>query len=300
MNSIIEISDLQYKYGNAEVLKGIDLKVPRNSIFGFLGPNGAGKTTTIKTILGLLSIKKDCIMVFGRDIKSHRIEILSKIGSLVEEPSLYHHLSAYENLSYLTTLLSLPNKRISEVLQIVGLDNVKNKKVSKFSTGMKQRLGIAMTLLPDPELIILDEPTTGLDPKGIIEIRKLIIRLKEEEGKTIFLSSHQLSEVEKLCTDVAIINKGKLIFQGSQEKFTNISGDRLLVRTPNVNKLVKILKEKGDSIEVIGEDYVELPFVSDENTATFIQFMCSNGIEMYSVEKTRNTLEDMFIKLIEN
>jgi len=298
MDKIIEVNDLSYQYGNFKVLDNINLLVNTNSIFGFLGPNGAGKTTTIKILLGLLSASKNKVFLFNKDIRNNRIEILSKTGSLVESPSLYHHLTAYENLNILVTLLNLKKNKIEEVLETVGLRNVANKKAGKFSTGMKQRLGIAKALLTDPELIILDEPTTGLDPSGIIEIRNLLKLLKNDFGKTIFLSSHQLSEVDKICTHVGIINHGKILFQGSMDTLSQLNTTTLKIDVSNRTILKELLKKRKIKFSTNKNDHFLLPFSSDKETSKLIHDLVNDGIGIYSVEKTESTLEELFIKII--
>lgn len=298
MDKIIEVKDLSYHYGNFKVLDNINLLVNTNSIFGFLGPNGAGKTTTIKVLLGLLSTAKNKVFLFNKEIKENRIEILSKIGSLVESPSLYHHLTASENLNILVTLLNLKKSKIDEVLEIVGLNKVSDKKAGQFSTGMKQRLGIAKALLTDPELIILDEPTTGLDPNGIIEIRKLLQELISDFGKTVFLSSHQLSEVEKICTHVGIINQGKILFQGSKAALNKLNNTMLKIDVSNPNKLIEKLNYKQIEYSITKNNNFLLPFSSDTETSHLIHDLVNDNIGIFSVEKTESTLEDLFIKII--
>jgi ABC-2 type transport system ATP-binding protein len=300
MDKIIEVKDLSYQYGNFKVLDNINLLVNTNSIFGFLGPNGAGKTTTIKILLGLLATVKNKVFLFNKEVRSNRIEILSKTGSLVESPSLYHHLTATENLHILVTLLNLKKSKIDEVLEIVGLSDVAGKKAGKFSTGMKQRLGIAKALLTDPELIILDEPTTGLDPSGIIEIRKLLKVLKNDFGKTIFLSSHQLSEVEKICTHVGIINQGKILFQGSKDALNKLNNTMLRIHVSDPNKLAEKLKDQQIKFSTTKNNNFLLPYSSDTATSKLIHDLVNDDIGIFSVEKTESTLEDLFIKIINN
>ena len=203
--SVIETDSLTYHFGNQLVLDNISLKVPRGSVYAFLGPNGAGKTTTIKLLLHLLRSKEANIRLFGLDIREHRIEVLRRIGSLIEQPAIYEHLSGRENLLNRAKLLGVPAAQVTQLLETVHLHQNANKKAGKYSLGMKQRLGIALAMLGDPELLVLDEPTNGLDPNGIIEMRNLMRELTQIHGKTIFVSSHLLSEVEKIATHVGII-----------------------------------------------------------------------------------------------
>jgi len=216
MNShIVQVENLSYYFGKQKVLDGISLLIPTGSIYGFLGPNGAGKTTTLRLIVGLLKNQSGNIRVFGEDFNRHRIRALEKIGSLIEQPSIYLHLNARENLEIYRLTYRCPQKRMNEVLDMVGLTGAGRKKARDYSLGMKQRLAIAIALLHNPELLILDEPANGLDPNGIIEMRNLLLQLNREFGKTILVSSHLLAEVEKIATDIGIIHEGKLLFQGT-------------------------------------------------------------------------------------
>src|SRR5688572_20526657 len=215
-SSIIKTIRLSYHYSkDVQTLFDIDLNVQQGTIYGFLGPNGSGKTTTLSLLLGLLNNQQGSIEIFGQHLHSDRINILKKIGSLIEVPSLYSHLTAKENLEIYRPIYGASKARVEEVLRIVGLADTNNKTAKRFSLGMKQRLAIALALLPNPELLILDEPSNGLDPGGIIELRQLIKKLNKDHGMTIIISSHLLGEVEKMVTHVGIIFKGKMLFQGS-------------------------------------------------------------------------------------
>ncbi|HEY4989294.1 MAG TPA: ATP-binding cassette domain-containing protein, partial [Opitutaceae bacterium] len=214
----VETQGLFHSYSSGGiVLNGINLQVPTGSIYGFLGPNGAGKTTTLRLILGLLRKQRGTISLFGKGAETHRIEILRRVGALIESPSLYEHLTATENLALLQKVYRCPKGRIRHVLGLVGLSDTGDKRTGRFSLGMKQRLSIAVALLHSPSLLILDEPTNGLDPQGIIEVRELLKTLSREEGTTVLISSHLLAEVEKLASDLGIIARGRLVFQGKFE-----------------------------------------------------------------------------------
>src|SRR5436190_4174003 len=216
---ILETRDLVHAFtDDTVVLDGINLSVAEGTIYGFLGPNGAGKTTTLRLVLGLLKTQRGSISLFGKDLIHHRVETLRKIGSLIESPSIYSHLTATENLRVLQRVYRCPASRIQEVLALVGLENTGKKKAGQFSLGMKQRLSIAIALLNSPQFLILDEPTNGLDPNGIIEIRELLRRLNREYGITILISSHLLSEIDRLVSHVGIIHKGRILFQGKLEE----------------------------------------------------------------------------------
>jgi lantibiotic transport system ATP-binding protein len=215
----LETTDLSHRFSRkAVVLDKIDLRVPEGSIYGFLGPNGAGKTTTLRLILGLLRSQEGRILFFGKPFAGNRVDILKKVGSLIESPSVYGQLTAVENLSVWQKVYQCPKERIATVLQWVGLADTGRKKAGHFSLGMKQRLGIAIALLNDPALLVLDEPTNGLDPGGMKEVRELLQRLNRDQGVTILLSSHLLYEMEKLVTHTGIINKGRLLFQGTLDE----------------------------------------------------------------------------------
>ncbi len=215
MEYIVRTENLSKHFGQEKAVSGLEMKIPKGEIYGFLGPNGAGKTTTIRMLLGLMKPDSGRIEIFQKDLKKERLNILGRVGSLVESPSYYPHLTAKENLEAMRKILGVPKQRIAEVLEIVRLTDAGDKKVKGFSLGMKQRLGIAASLLNNPELLILDEPTNGLDPSGIIEIRNLIKSLPSECGMTVLISSHLLSEIDQMATTVGIVTKGKMIFQDS-------------------------------------------------------------------------------------
>ncbi len=215
MNEIVKTNRLTKVYGKQVCVNNLNVRVLEQRIYGFLGPNGAGKSTTLKLLLGLATPTKGEIDIFGKRVnEKNRMNILREVGSLIESPSYYGHLTAKENLKILATLLDVPNQNIDKVLEIVRLDKQQGKKTSKFSLGMKQRLGLAAALLSFPKLLILDEPTNGLDPAGIQEIRELIRLLPKEYGMTVIISSHLLSEIDKMAEDVGIIANGKLMYQG--------------------------------------------------------------------------------------
>lgn len=220
-NCIVKIKNLSKKYKDTMVVNNLTLNINEGTIYGFIGPNGAGKSTTIKMILGLIKSSSGTITIFNKNINKDRISMLQNIGALVEYPAYYDHLSAYKNLKIWATIRKVNENRIIEVLKMVNLYDDKNKKVSKFSLGMKQRLGIAQALIGDPKLLILDEPTNGLDPIGMVEIRNLIKSLVKDCNKTILISSHILSEMELMADDIAIINKGTLLYEGSLTNLKN-------------------------------------------------------------------------------
>lgn len=215
MKESITTNGLTKVYGGHACVNNLDMHVRENGIYGFLGPNGAGKSTTLKMLLGLVHPTKGEIDILGKRVNSkNRIELLKEIGSLIESPSYYGHLTAKENLKIIATLLHLPDENIEKVLEIVHLDKQQKKKTSQFSLGMKQRLGLASALLSFPKLLILDEPTNGLDPAGIQEMRELIKSLPAQYGMTVIVSSHLLSEIDQMAEDIGIIANGKMMYQG--------------------------------------------------------------------------------------
>lgn len=218
MKEIVKTNGLTKQYGENLCVSNLNMSVKEGAIYGFLGPNGAGKSTTLKMLLGLVHPTKGEIDLFGKRLHAKsRMEILREIGSLIESPSYYGHLTAKENLKIFASLLNVPNRNIDEVLKIVRLDKQGNKKTSAYSLGMKQRLGLASALLSFPKLLILDEPTNGLDPAGIQEMRKLIRSLPEKYGMTVIVSSHLLSEVDQIVEQIGIIANGRLMYQGALE-----------------------------------------------------------------------------------
>jgi len=296
----VETHQLNYSFRSGDpVLNNINLQVPKGSIYGFLGPNGAGKTTTLRLLLGLLKNQQGDIRIFDKQLQKNRIAVLRNIGSLIESPSLYGHLTAIENLRLLQKIYQCPVKRINEVLQIVGLSATGIKKASSFSLGMKQRLSIAIALLHEPDLLILDEPTNGLDPNGIIEIRDLLKKLNTQQGISIIISSHLLSEVEKLVTHVGIISKGSMVFQGTlknlKDKQKQTSG--LILETNNIERTVRVLRSmKLDGSIDAGR--IMLPIPSKENIAGINSRLVHEGIDVYEMSVVKKDLETIFMELI--
>lgn len=296
----LETIGLSYKYpGGAEILNDINLLVPKGSIYGFLGPNGAGKTTTLKLALGLLKGQTGAIKIFGEPMPKSRIKILQQTGALIETPSLYGHLTAMENLQALQHIYRCDKSRMNDVLELTGIAYTGNKKVSKFSLGMKQRLSIAMTLLHSPKLLILDEPVNGLDPNGILEIRELLQQLNKAENITIIISSHLLAEIEKLVSDIAIIHKGRLQFQGTlhelMEKKQETSA--ILIRTGNNESAISHLTAMQYFVK-LNNNHIILPGLQDNEVSKIIQSLVSNNIEIFEVTPKQNDLENIFMNML--
>lgn len=298
-NHIIETQRLDFLFRSGQpILQQLSLQVPAGSIYGFLGPNGAGKTTTLRLILGLLKKQQGSVTLFGKELANNRIEILKRLGSLIEQPSLYLHLTGRENLEAFRLSYQCPQKRIDEVLDIVKLKDAANKKAKAYSLGMKQRLSIAIALLHDPELLILDEPTNGLDPSGIIETRELIKTLNREHGKTIMVSSHMLAEVEKMATHVGIINKGKLLFQGTLQDLQKLKSNQsaIEIEVSDTMKAKQVLNGHYPVKEVNGTRML-VAFENREKMALMNRTLVQEGIEVYQLAMTQNDLENLFIQI---
>ena len=299
-DKIVEVKKLVKNYGDFCAVKDVSFDVYQNDVFGFLGPNGAGKSTTIRTVLSLISPTSGTIKLFGKSLTDNRNYILSKIGCIVEKPDFYKYLSAQKNLELFARISgsAITKKRISELIDFVGLAGREKDKVSGFSHGMKQRLGIAQTLLHDPDLIILDEPTTGLDPQGIIDIRNLILKLKNQKNKTVIISSHILSEIELIANRMIIINKGKTIVQGDVAELLNSQEIIVAFKVDNIEKAVQLIKQSvfiNCQTELL--DSSILIHTSTENIAGINKLFCDNGINVSSIE-TKRKLEDYFLRLI--
>lgn len=295
--NIIQTHDLCKQYGNALRVSHLNLNVPEGSIYGFLGPNGAGKSTTLKMILGLVRPTAGSIRVLGKDMdSSNRLSVLRQVGSLIESPSYYGHLTGEENLRIVQTLRGIPEKNIREVLQIVRLDGQREKKVAHYSLGMKQRLGLAAALLGYPKLLILDEPTNGLDPAGIQEMRELICGLPGRFGMTVVVSSHLLSEIDQMANHVAIIREGELVFQDSLEALHGRSRHHLALRTTNNAIARRLLAEQSMPCEE-ENGYLILPILSDEVAAQLTGFLAGNRLGIVRLEERQKSLEDIFLDL---
>lgn len=293
---VIETQGLSFSFGDQQVVKSLSLQVPAGSIYGFLGPNGAGKTTTIKMLLNLLKTGEGSIHIFGQELQKNRISILAQIGSLIEQPAIYHHLTGKENLLNRALLLQVDEKRVDEMLKLVQLTNAANKKAGQYSLGMKQRLGIALALLNDPKLLILDEPTNGLDPNGIIEIRELLMRLVSN-GKTVFISSHLLAEIEKMATHVGIINNGQLMFQGTIHDLQNISQPLINIETDNTVDAANLLKRHNYTVSDIDNDRLFVPFTSKQQVGEINALLVQNNITVFGINKQHKDLEKLFLDI---
>jgi ABC-2 type transport system ATP-binding protein len=290
---------LSKAYGKRLAVDRLDLQVERAELFGFLGPNGAGKTTTIRMALGLIAPTGGSIEILGQEVRSHRSEVLPRVGALVESPALYGYLSGRDNLRAAGNLLGgAGERRIDEVLEIVALKGRDRDRVRTYSLGMKQRLGLAIALLNDPDLLILDEPANGLDPAGIVEMRDLLRDLAAQ-GKTVFISSHVLTEVQQICTRVAIINHGKLVRVAPVHELLQSPGE-FVVRVDRPAELVTALHGQPWGQSARAEDGVVITPAPDGRGRNLIKFLVDSGQAPDSVSERQRDLEDIFLSLTED
>ena len=297
MADIVQTRGLCKQYGKVLRVNHLDLQVPEGAIYGFLGPNGAGKSTTLKMILGLVHPTAGSISVFGKAVNGHnRLDMLKQVGSLIESPSYYGHLTGEENLKVVQTLRGVPEKDVYEVLEIVRLEGQRSKKVAHYSLGMKQRLGLAAALLGFPRLLILDEPTNGLDPAGIQEMRELICSLPAQFGMTVLVSSHLLSEIDQMADHVGIIREGELVFQDTLEALHQHSRHNLALRTGDNEGALKLLHQSRVPCAQ-EEDYILLPRLDDPDAAKLIRYLIGHGVDVLRLEERQKSLEDIFLKL---
>lgn len=294
---VIQTSGLSYYYSrDVKTLDNINLHVERGSIYGFIGPNGSGKTTTLSLLLGLLNNREGDIEIFGQRLQANREAILSRVGSLIETPSLYGHLTAKENLEVYRATYGVPKARIDKVLRTVGLADTGKKLAKSFSLGMKQRLSIALALLPGPELLILDEPSNGLDPAGIIELRELVKSLNREQGMTILVSSHLLGEIEKMVTHVGILYKGSLLFQGPLAGLKQFQqrNTRLFIRTSDNESARRLLHEHQPELD---EEGLSVAFDNLGQVAAINRRLTDHRLDVYLLHPKESDLEQLFIDL---
>lgn len=297
----IKTSQLTKRFGDQAAVDGVNLSVPKGSVFGFLGPNGSGKTTTIRMLLGLAEASDGKIELLGQEVPKRIENVLPKVGALVEGPAFYPFMSGRNNLLRIDAAdrfadSSTTKKRVEAALNRVGLANAANKKVHAYSLGMKQRLGLANALLKPRELLILDEPTNGLDPQGTREVRNLI-RSLADEGITVFVSSHLLSEIEMLCSHVAVMNAGRIVAQGSLEELRNEEPTRLVVGTNEIDLAVDLLKSRDLGRVRIKGNQVVSEVANDFDVAELNQFLVSKGLPVTEIRLEKSSLEEKFVKL---
>lgn len=293
METILKCEKLCKTFGKKEILKNVSLEVKQGDILGFIGPNGAGKTTTIKLILGLQSITSGKVNINGYDIEKEFKHAIKKVGAIVENPDMYMYLSGYQNLELVANLYKGVTKgRIDEVVKLVKLEKRIDDKVSKYSLGMRQRLGIAQAILHKPNLLILDEPTNGLDPEGIKEMRELLVNLAAKEKMAILISSHNLAELDNFCNKVCIIKNGEVIETSEISKIKKEASQELKIfEVDDINLAKKVLKE----IVILDESKFELKISKDE-VPDVIKKLVENKVKIYEVKQEEKTLEDAFFE----
>ncbi len=297
MNKILQIENLHKTFKNKiKAVQGISLEIEKGDVFGFLGPNGAGKSTTIRMILGLIRPDQGKVIIDGNQLSSNRFKALRKVGALVEGPAFYDYLTAYENLRIFAAYSQgISKDKIDQVLKVVGLSQRSNDKVKNYSMGMKQRLGIAQALLNDPKLIILDEPTNGLDPYGVQEVRHLISRLSQEENITVFVSSHILTEIEQISNKVAIINKGKIITTGLVKELLNPDESVYEITGPDLRQLKQII-DTTQGISIIKADRLRFK-IEQGKPEELLTSLVKKGAKISSFFPYKPSLEGFFFDM---
>lgn len=289
VNVILEIKNVNKKYGKRKIIDDLSLKVEEGQIYGFLGPNGAGKTTTIKMITGLVSLDSGNILINNYDIKKDYKKAMENVGAIVESPDLYDYLTGKENINMFARIRNVRKDKVDEIIKLVGLEDRINDKVKKYSLGMKQRLGLAVVLLHEPKLLILDEPTNGLDPAGIKDMRNLLKNLAHKKDVAIFVSSHMLSEMQLLCDKIAIIDKGKIV---KVDDVVKKEGDLYYFKVGNNLAAIKALNKVCKCYEEDKKIVIEY----DKNISNIVKTLVENGIEIIEFGKKQDTIEQEFLK----
>lgn len=300
MECILSVKGLHFGYSSNEVLRGVNLEIPTGSIFGYLGKNGAGKSTTIKLLLGLLPINEGEIFFKGISLKKAPMALRSFTGRMIEHPSFYPFLTVSENLNYLDRIFRMGKQRKNEVLSSLNLHEHANKKASNLSSGLKQRLGLAMSLFRRPEMLILDEPLNALDPQGIYELRQILAKLNREEGVTILLSSHIIEELEKLADQVAIIKDGVICYQGDIDNLTKAQADIVCIKLSDSSLMRQLgYDTKFKLLRIYDSNQVEFKVKDEDEFAQLISSLCNDNIAIYNVTHKGSALESAFIHITE-
>ncbi len=294
---LIETQALTRRFGHTLAVDKVNLAVPAGSVYGFLGPNGAGKTTTIRMLLGLIRPSGGQVRLFSLPLAGNRLRILQWVSALVETPSLYPHLTGRENLEVTRRALGLPKSAIDFALQVAGLEKDAKRLVKGYSLGMRQRLALGLALMPEPALLMLDEPTNGLDPAGIIEIRELISSLPGKHGITVFLSSHLLSEVEQVATHIGIIRSGQLIFQGTLQALQAERSHALVVGTDRVEQAAQALQQAGWPVQTRNGRQLKVEVNGQSDAALINRLMVEQGLNVFQLSLEQPTLEETFLQL---
>lgn len=299
MNKVLEVKDVKKKLGKREIIKGLTFDVNEGEIFGFLGPNGAGKTTTIRMLVDLIHPDSGEIKILGHDVKKDKVKALENVGAVVENPELYKYLSGRENLMQIARVRKIPKAEVQEIIELVGLKDRINDKVKKYSLGMKQRLGLGASLLGNPKLIILDEPTNGLDPSGIMDFREIVRKAAKERGVAVFISSHILSEVQQICDRVAFINNGVIQSVESMDEDFTTETDTLVISTVNDEETLNILK----TIDIVKDSFVAEGKITVQIAAgvtpQLVKVLVEKNVEINEVYKKHEKLEQRYMELVE-
>ncbi|MDD6770575.1 MAG: ABC transporter ATP-binding protein [Inconstantimicrobium porci] len=299
MNKVLEVKDVKKKLGKREIIKGLTFDVNEGEIFGFLGPNGAGKTTTIRMLVDLIHPDSGEIKILGHDVKKDKVKALENVGAVVENPELYKYLSGRENLMQIARVRKIPKAEVQEIIELVGLKDRINDKVKKYSLGMKQRLGLGASLLGNPKLIILDEPTNGLDPSGIMDFREIVRKAAKERGVAVFISSHILSEVQQICDRVAFINNGVIQSVESMDEDFTTETDTLVISTVNDEETLNIL----NTIDIVKDSFVAEGKITVQIAAgvtpQLVKVLVEKNVEINEVYKKHEKLEQRYMELVE-
>ncbi|MBL4933852.1 ABC transporter ATP-binding protein [Clostridium paridis] len=297
---VLEVKNVKKKLGKKEIIKGISFSVEEGEIFGFLGPNGAGKTTTIRMLVGLIAPNEGTIQILGHDIQKDREKALANLGAVVENPELYGYLSGRENLMQIARIRKVPKEEVEEIIKLIGLENRIGDKVKKYSLGMKQRLGLGAALLGNPKLMILDEPTNGLDPSGILDFREIVKNAAKERGMSVFVSSHILSEVQHLCDRVAFINGGEIkSVEMVNEDGVATQKDTMVIVTTDDDKAVEVMKELEAIHSVNIYDGEVVVSIDKGNSPKLVQELVAKNIEIIEIYRKHKGLEQRYMELVE-
>jgi len=302
MSAVIQVKNLSKEFKEIKAVNDLSFEVPAGQVYGFLGQNGAGKSTTIRMLLTLITPSSGSIEVFGMNLLHHRKEILRQVGAIIERPDLYKYLTALENLRLFAAMsgIKVPEKKLLDQLHMVGLSERADSKVKTYSQGMKQRLGIAIALVHDPKLIILDEPTNGLDPQGIAEVRHLILHLSRDLGKTLVISSHLLGEMELIADSMLIIDKGKKIIEGRSEDLLNPDKAQVEIKTDDKERALTIIKETkwGNAIVNTGNGTILIDMQKNDIPG-LNRLLVERQVNIFSI-RSKHSLEDFFLSLTKN
>ena len=297
MSAIVETHDLTHSFGGALAVSRLNLTVPEGAVYGFLGPNGSGKTTTIRILLGLLRPQSGEVTILGLPMPKARLEIARSIGSMVEAPSLYDHLSGFDNVDLTRRALKLERSETGRVLELVELSVHAHRRAGHYSLGMRQRLGIARALLGHPKLLILDEPMNGLDPSGVLDMRRLLRSLPEQLGVTVFVSSHLLNEVEQVASHVGLMSQGRLIAQSTLPELLATAQPAIAIGARDAARAVRLLQASDIDCSVMGDDGLNVPLrPGGPDAATLNALLVGQGFEVFSLTRRELSLEDIFLQ----